>query len=194
MSNAHKCMLLAAGIAAALAAHAAAPQGWFLAGSKPDNYDTGVDRDTVYNAKPSAFLKAKADQDGFGTLLQSFSADPYIGKRIRFSANVKSDNVARWAGLWMRVDGKDTDPSHASLAFDNMQNRPIKGTTGWKRYEVVLNVPQGAAGVYLGILLDGPGQVWLNDVKVEVVGTDVPVTGQPMMSLPDAPRNLGFDQ
>ena len=63
MSNAHKCMLLAAGIAAALAAHAAAPQGWFLAGSKPDNYDTGVDRDTVYNAKPSAFLKAKADQD-----------------------------------------------------------------------------------------------------------------------------------
>ena len=192
MSNVR--MFLAGGIAAALAAYAAAPQGWILAGSKPANYDTGVDRDTVYNAKPSAFLKAKADQDGFGTLMQQFSADPYIGKRVRFSANVKSDNVARWAGLWMRVDGKDTDPSHASLAFDNMQNRPITGTTGWKHYDVVLDVSKGATGVFLGILLDGPGQVWLNDVKVEVVGAGVPVTGQTGTSLPDAPRNLGFDQ
>jgi hypothetical protein len=94
----------------------------------------------------------------------------------------------------MRIDGKDTDRTQQSLAFDNMQNRPIKGTTEWKRYDVVLNVPQGATGVFLGILLDGPGQVWLNDVKVEVVGTDVPVTSQPVMSLPDGPRNLGFDQ
>jgi hypothetical protein len=187
-------MFLATGIAAVLAAHAATPPGWGLAGSKPGNYDTGVDRDTLYNAKPSAFLKAKADQDGFGTLMQSFSADPYIGKRVRFSANVKSDNVARWAGLWMRVDGKDTNLTQQSLTFDNMQNRPIKGTTEWKRYDVVLNVPQGATGVFLGILLDGPGQVWLNDVKVEVVGADVPVTGQSTMSLPDGPRNLGFDQ
>ena len=190
MSNLHKCMLLAAGIAAALLANAAAPQGWFLAGSKPANYDTGVDRETVYNARPSAYLKAKADQEGFGTLMQSFLADPYVGKRVRFSGYAKSDSVARWAGLWMRVDGKG---SNQTLAFDNMQDRPIKGTTGWQRYEVVLNVPQGATGIALGILLDGPGQVWLNSLNIEVVGTDVPVTGR-SANLPDGPRNLGFDQ
>ena len=36
-----------------------------------------------------------------------------------------------WAGLWMRVDkGKDM------VAFDNMQDRPIKGTTDWQRYYI----------------------------------------------------------
>jgi hypothetical protein len=161
-----------------------------MAGSKPANYDTGVDRDTVYNSKPSAYVKAKADQDGFGTLMQQFSADQYVGKRVRFSAYVKSDSVTRWAGLWMRVDGKT---SGRSLAFDNMQDRPITGTTGWQPYAVVLDVPEGATGIALGILLDGPGQVWLNSVNVEVVDASVPATGH-SANLPDGPRNLGFDK
>jgi hypothetical protein len=34
----------------------------------------------------------------------------------------------------MRVDkGKDM------IAFDNMQDRPIEGTTDWQRYDAVLN-------------------------------------------------------
>jgi len=190
MSNVRRYTFLAAGIASALVANAAAPQGWFLAGTKPANYDTGVNREVIYNARPSAYLKAKADQEGFGTLMQIFPADPYVGKRVRFSGYVKSDSVARWAGLWMRVDGKNPQQT---LAFDSMQGRPIKGTAGWKRYEVVLDVPQGATGIALGILLDDPGQVWLNSVNVEVVGTDVPVTGH-LANLPEGPRNLGFDQ
>jgi len=190
-SNVRKYMFLTAAIAVALVANAAAPQGWLLAGSKPANYDTGVDREAVYKALPSAYLKATVDQEGFGTLMQSFSADPYVGKRVRFSGYVKSGSVARWAGLWMRVDGKN---AQQPLAFDNMQDRPIKGSVGWKRYEVVLDVPQGATGIALGILLDGPGQVWLNSVAVEVVGTDVAATGQSAKQLPDGPRNLGFDR
>jgi hypothetical protein len=184
-------MLLAAGIAAVLLANAAAPTGWILAGSKPANYDTGVDRATVYNGLPSAYLKAKADEDGFGTLMQSFSADQYVGKRVRFSGNVKSDSVTQWAGLWMRVDGKS---GSAPLAFDNMQDRAIKGTSGWQRYQVVLDVPQGATGVALGILLAGPGQVWLNNTNIEVVSTDVAPTGKAGGLLPDGPKNLGFDK
>jgi hypothetical protein len=189
MSNVYRTLLAAAGIAAAaLLATAAAPEGWYLAGSKPANYDTGVDRDTVFNAKPSAYLKAKADQEGFGTLMQDFSADQYVGKRVRLSAFVKSGNVTRWAGLWMRVDGM---PKAPPLAFDNMQDRPIKGTTEWRRYEVVLDVPRGATGIFFGILLDGPGEVWLNSTNIEVVGTNVPVTGHARL---EAPQNLGFDR
>ncbi len=193
MSNVYRRTWTVAGIAAAaFLATAAAPEGWYLAGSKPANYDTGVDRETVFNKLPSAYLKAKTDQEGFGTLMQDFSADQYVGKRVRFRAFVKSDNVARWAGLWMRVDGKNGAPAY--LAFDNMQDRPIKGTTGWQQYDVVLDVPAGAAGIFFGILLDGPGEVWLNNTKIEVVGTDVPATGQAGKPRSAAPRNLGFDQ
>jgi hypothetical protein len=192
MSNVCKIISAAAVLAAsALLATAAAPPGWLLAGNKPDNYETGVDRQAIYNKLPSAFLKAKADEEGFGTLMQQFSADQYRGKRLRLSAFVKSDNVARWAGLWMRIDGKD--PATGHLGFDNMQDRGIKGTTAWQRYDVVLDVPENAAGIALGILLAGPGEVWLNNVKIEVVGNDVPVTGFPK-SPAEGPRNLSFDQ
>lgn len=172
-----------------LAAQAAAPTGWFLAGTKPASYETGTDAQVAYNGHPSAYLKAKGPvSDGFGTLMQDFRADKYLGKRVRFSAFVKSDGIQSWAGLWMRVD-KEKD----SVAFDNMQDRAIKGTTGWQKYDVVLDVPQDATGIFFGVLLDGPGAVWLNSAKFEVVGADVPTTGGKGTKLPDGPTNLNFE-
>jgi len=150
----------------------------------------GVDKTVLNLSRASSFLKAKADQEGFGTLMQSFSAKDYAGKRLRLSGYVKSENVTRWAGLWMRVDANSGNAPQP-LAFDNMQNRPIKGTSGWQRYEVVLDVPESAVGIAFGILLDGPGEVWLNSLEFDVMSAAVETTGKSM--LPEGPRNLGFD-
>ena len=89
----------------------------------------------------------------------------------------------------MRVDGPGNHPN--LLAFDNMQDRPIKGTTAWQRYEVVLDVPDSALGVYLGVLIDGPGEVWLNSNELQIVNTSIPTTGR-NSAMPDGPRNLNF--
>src|SRR5581483_12016409 len=124
-------------LAASYALFAAAPPGWFLAGSAPRSYETGVDQTVTYAGMPSAVLKSVSPvpPQGFGTMMQTIQAGDYRGKRIRFSAEVKSDSVADWAGLWMRVDeGKQV------TAFDNMQHRPIKGSTNWNPYTVVLDV------------------------------------------------------
>lgn len=173
-----------------LALQAAAPTGWFLSGSKPASYEVGIDAQAAYNGHPSAYLKAKvADTGGFGTLSQAFRADKYAGKRLRLSAFAKSDGVVDGAGLWLRVD-KDKD----IVAMDNMQDRPIKGTTGWQKYELVLDVPQDATGIFFGVLLSGQGTVWLNSAKFEVVGANVPTTGGKMGKLPDEPTNLDFEK
>ena len=174
-----------------LTLQAAAPTGWFLAGSKPASYDTGVDAQVSYNGHPCAYLKSKDSQiDGFGTLMQDFRAEHYLGKRVRFSAFVKTADVQAWAGLWMRID-KDSQ----QLAFDNMQNRPIKGTKDWQRYDVVLDVPQSATGIFFGLLLGGTGQVWISNVKFEVVQPDIQTTGGSIAPpMPDEPANLNFDK
>lgn len=172
-----------------LAWAATAPQGWFLAGNRPADYDTGVDAQAVYGGQPSAYLKSKAPAiDGFGTLMQSFKAEEYLGKRLRFSAFVKTEAVADWAGLWMRVDSPK-----GPLAFDNMMSRPIKGTTAWQNYEVVLDVPAGATGIAFGILLHGTGSAWINSVKMEAVGMGIPTTGARTLPRPDAPENLALE-
>ena len=182
-----------AGLATLL--NAAPPAGWFMAGSKPTSYESGVDQAQAVNGLPSAYMKSVQDvTDGFGTLMQNFSASKYLGKRVRLSANVKSDKVAQWAGLWMRVDGDSPDPQKHTLSFDNMQTRPIKGTTDWKKYEVVLDVPDGATGIFFGVLLTGTGEVWMNDFKLEEVSTSVPTTSALPIPPPSTPQNLNFEK
>jgi hypothetical protein len=167
----------------------AVPQGWLLAGSNPRNYETGLDPQASYQGFPSAYLKAKqSGTEGFGTLMQRFSAGQYAGKRVRLRASVKAEEVADWAGLWMRVDKGST-----MVNFDNMMDRPIKGTSTWQNYEVILDVPQDATGIAFGILLNKSGSVWLNSVKFESVGLDVPTTAATPAGLPEGPANLNFE-
>jgi hypothetical protein len=175
--------------ACSLALQAAAPKGWFVAGSKPTEYESGIDTVAAYNGHPSAYLKAKVSSvEGFGTLMQDFRADHYLGKRVRFSGFVKTERAQDWAGLWMRVDKESKQ-----LAFDNMEDRSIKGTTDWKQYDVVLDVPQDATGIFFGVLLSGTGTVWLSEAKFEIVGPNVPTTNRVVQSRQDEPVNLGFE-
>jgi|SRR5271157_5668609 len=172
----------------ALAVHASVPRGWILAGSKPAEYEVGVDASQAYQGHASAYLKSRETSvDGFGTLMQSMNADQYKGKRVRLSGLVKSEEVLGWAGLWMRVDqGK------SMVAFDNMQDRAIKGTTSWQRYDVVLDVPKDATGISFGILLAGTGELWLSGTRFDVVEMETPVTKPHDTMIPDKPVNLDF--
>jgi hypothetical protein len=165
---------------------ASVPAGWNLAGTKPQEYNCSVDPAASYDNQLSLYLKSRqgVQTTGFGTLMQGFSADKYVGKRVHLSGNLKSEGVESWGGLWMRVDDANhpRSPYSSSVAFDNMhdgiKDRSIRGTTGWKNYSVVLDVPEGATDIYIGFLLDGPGALWVNGLKVEVVGPEFPVTGK----------------
>lgn len=185
----------------AFALQAAVPTGWSLAGTKPGDYDCSIDPGAAHLGQPSTYLKSKPGikATGFATIMQDFSAAPYAGKRIRLSANLKSEAVESWGGLWMRIDDANhpnpTNGHPSVVAFDNMRDRSIKGTTGWRNYSVVLNVPEGATGIYIGFQLDGPGALWVNGIKFEVVGPEVAVTGKPLSQpAPQGPTNLSFEK
>jgi hypothetical protein len=168
------------------------PSGWFASGSAPKDYEVRIDRSEHYSGKASGFITCKTDQPtGFGTLMQVFKADSYHGKRLRMTGYVKADDVATWAGIWMRVDG----PGGANLAFDNMQDRPIRGTIGWEEYEVVLDIPDNAVNISFGVLLAGKGRVWADDFAFQEVGPDVAVTDlrKKIKDMPSEPMNLGFE-
>jgi hypothetical protein len=163
--------------------------GWHKTGSHPEDYDMGTDQSVAYHGKSSGYIRSnKPDPRPFGTYMQMFEATEYLGKRVRFSAFVKCENVENWASLWMRVDGESKP-----IAFDNMQNRPIKGTQPWTQYSVVLNVDAAkATRIAFGVLLDGKGAVWIDEVRFETVDESVPVTDM-IKPLPPKP-NLGFDK
>ena len=165
------------------------PKGWQAAGSHPQNYEMGIDPAITYGDKACATIKANESPGAsFGTLMQSIAATNYRNTRLRLSGVVKATGVDEWAGLWMRVDG----PQQQGLAFDNMQGRRITGTCDWAGHAVVLDVAAEAEVIAFGILLSGPGQVWLADVQLETVGPEVPTTDQTRPPLPEQPVNLSF--
>jgi C-terminal processing protease CtpA/Prc len=178
--------------------------GWTQFGS-PTAYRIGLDRSTAHSGTASGHVTARsAAPSGFGTLSQTIRADNYLGKRVRLSAYLKTRAVAgSGAGLWMRIDGEG-----GTLAFDNMQSRPIMGTTDWRLVSVVLDVPTTAVGIALGLLLASPGEAWIDDASLEVVGGDVPITNmmeatsdpnrvteqrKTYEARPMTPANMGFE-
>jgi hypothetical protein len=170
------------------------PNGWIKAGSNPGEYEVGIDSSTHHGGRASGYLKAiTKDLHGFGTLMQMAGPGQYLGKRVRLSAFVKADMVTDWAGLWFRVDGPVEGNQPKMLAFDNMQGRPIKGTMDWTPVEIVLDVPSEATAIAFGVLLSRDGEVWLDDVKFEVVPASVPVTGHGVQ-MASSPSNLDFER
>ena len=137
------------------------PTGW---GGGGKGYELTRSSD-AHQGESCGKIESVDDKVVFGTFTSNLEVTEYRGKRVRYSGYLRSNMEAKsWAGLWMRVDvGK------VSVAFDNMQSRPVKGTTDWTEYSVVLDVPENATNINFGFLIGGHGTLWGDDLSFEIV-------------------------
>ena len=168
-------------------------KGWLLTGTNPSLYTIKADHEVFHTGSKSGYLGSKqpAEEGQFGTLMQSFSAKNWIGKRMKMSCFIKTKDTMK-CGAWCRIDTKSGD----LVQFDNMDNRSIHGTTDWNYYSIVLDVLEQSASIHFGILLVGSGEVWIDGVQFEEVDFSVPSTNMigSASDLPLEPVNLGFDE
>ncbi|MDU2241954.1 MAG: AraC family transcriptional regulator [Paenibacillus sp.] len=167
-------------------------KGWMPSDSHPDLYGMKTDDQIFHRGRKSGVLysKGEAGEGQFGTMMQSFSAEQFKGKRMKLSCFLKTENAAK-CGAWCRVDNHSGD----MIQFDNMDNRSIHGTTNWNFYSIVLDVPPESASIHFGVLLIGKGMVWADGFKFEEVDLTVPVTNRlGQEKLPFEPINLSFDE
>jgi hypothetical protein len=136
------------------------PGAWFLAGQSPAAYTMSGD---PTQASPGLVLSSpSAPASTFGTAMTQVDPAAFAGHHARLVATVETEGVGAWAGLWMRVDGQNGQV----LAFDNMQDRPISGTTAAASYQVELEVASGATEVSYGVLLVGSGTVRVSNLTI----------------------------
>lgn len=110
----------------------------------------------------------KVDENQAGVAALHFPAE-YAGKMIQLSGYLKLSNVTDGhAGLFLRIDGERT-----VLGANIMQRENMKGTKDWASYSVKLPMPENAKTIYVGAGLWGTGQIWLDDLKVSIVGKDL---------------------
>jgi hypothetical protein len=76
------------------------PQSWSLSSSNPEHigdlYETHVDHEIFYEGVSSGQLESKAKEtDTSATLMQAITAGAFRGKKIRYSAFLKTRNVQK---------------------------------------------------------------------------------------------------
>jgi len=148
----------------------------FTVQSSTDLYDGGVDSDVHREGGPptACLMSDSAIFNAVGYLITSADFQPFVGKRVRFSAYVRGEKMENLAGLRLIVWGSDS----RMISYDEMSDRPITGSDAkdWKRYECVADIPEATRIVTVGARLRGKGKIWLDKAQLEQVGNDIPVT------------------
>jgi beta-lactamase regulating signal transducer with metallopeptidase domain len=166
-----------------------APQNWERMGDAADDYAVALDPTHLREgAIPVLFSSKGPSTHGFGALAQGVPATNFLSRRVRFTAWVRTEGVPQSASLWFRAD----DAMNHTVAFDNMDDRPLTGATPWTRLEIVQDIPSHASLVIAGLLLVGPGRVWIQGPALEVVGPGTPLTGTRNVTPSREPANLDF--
>lgn len=149
------------------------PTGWW-AGSQ-GGYQAVADSVTRYEGRYSLRIKSNGEdrpEKAFGVATQRIPVT-FRGKTLKLTAFAKTENVQNgFAGLWLRIDG-----AQGALDFDNMNKRPIQGSTGWQQYTITLPLSDDAQAIFFGGLMPATGTLWLD--KFELTVDDKPISQAP---------------
>lgn len=145
-----------------LNADKSAATGWVVSFQPEQLKAYPVKADSVVKQEGKYALSIEKVNDGsdFGVIdfpiLKVFKGD-----KVQLKGYIKTQNVTGYAGLWMRIDG--------TTAFDNMQDRGIKGTTDWTEYTIDLPYDEEkATNIHSGALLVGDGKIWVDNFRLYI--------------------------
>lgn len=143
--------------------------------------DAGVDTALAAAGQDNISIYCGMAEPSFGGWMRTLDAEPYRGRRVRYSAWIKGAGIEDAGGpdqpvigsasLWIAVGS----PSRGSL-MDNLGDQSIRGHTSWEYREVVVDVPEDSRRILPGFWVRGKGQLWIRDQVLEVVSDSVPAT------------------
>jgi hypothetical protein len=120
---------------------------------------------------------ARANIDGFVTLMQSIPAEPLRGKTIRLRGQVRAAvrGPEGSAALWLRVDRAGSKAGF----FDNMRDRPVREAE-WREYSIEGMVADDAANVSFGVMASGAVTADFDAIDLAVRDGSGPWTAVPI--------------
>jgi hypothetical protein len=146
------------------------PPGWSVAAPSPKEGDrwASLRRDGCRPGHTSGHgcavvMVPENASTNFSELMQSFSAAPFRGKTIRLRAwlRLETADPSDTGQLWLKVD-------RANEQTFNLKDRSVDSAK-WTRSEINTEVNDDSTFIYFGIILQGKGRVWVDDVSFEVV-------------------------
>ena len=116
----------------------------------------------VTNEQVHLTYQGEPGLDSFGAVGTHFDAAPFIGKKLKFSAEIKSQN-SEYSSIWLRVND-----SERVIAFDNAIDRSLIGTKEWTHFQVVLPINPGAESISAGLIQGAKGSISARNISFSV--------------------------
>nr|WP_294792808.1 S41 family peptidase [uncultured Mucilaginibacter sp.] len=161
------------------------PSGWnYMSPAMTASYNFELDSVEKQHGKYAMQISSKAADAVYASLNFNI-AKKFKGGEIELRGFLKTENVEGVAGLWMGVDG--------TTAFDNMQNRNIRGTTPWTEYSVKLPYDDDkAVNIRAGAILQGKGKIWFDNVRMFIDGKPIEEAKIKTIALAKAETDTAF--
>ncbi len=153
--------------------------GWTADEPFPGNYRVALDKVIVHGGNSSVFLRSIVPEpQGRVAVSQRLAASGFKGSRVRLSVFLRSERIVDSRGICLNT------------VFGNRvvhcESLRVGGTSGWKRYEIVDDVPIETSTVEIKLQMARADTLWADDFVFEKVDSSVP------LSRTDAPQNLNF--
>ncbi len=134
--------------------------------SNGQSYTFQADSKSAWSAPSSAKIH-RHGLETFGLLNQHIQLQPaWINKTARLSAQLKTEGATDGGGaLVLQMIGSRGD----ILAWNHMVDARAKQTQDWKQYSIDLKVLSTALTINVGVMLEGAGTLWADDIKLEII-------------------------
>lgn len=139
-----------------------APKWECSAHSDPFSFEYVIDESSPSAGKRS--LRIERIRNEPWALITQAIRDPKLrGAKLRFSLHVRAQGATgEGGGPYFFAHGR------GGMRVGHEQ-RLVNGTTGWERVTMEFRVPEGTEIFEVGACLHGPGRVWIDDARLEVL-------------------------
>jgi len=143
------------------AASGGVPTGWYL---NSTDFQYTLDTSTAVDGAQSLRITSLTDTVQYGDAAEVLTAGPATGLTFHLSGYIRTQAANGFAILWAYAN----DSQGNRLAIGT--SPPTGGTTGWKRYDMYLDVPAGASTLNFGVQLGGTGTAWFDNLSIDLNG------------------------
>ncbi len=139
-----------------------APQWGCSAHSDAGSFRYTVDGSGAASGQRSLRVE-RVRNEPWGLITQAVHDPKLRGARLRFSLAVRTEGASgNGGGVFYAAQG----PGGVTIAH---QQKLTPGTSGWSRIAVEFVVPAAANLFEVGAILEGPGTLWIDDARLEVL-------------------------
>jgi hypothetical protein len=133
------------------------------AGSRPHDYSAAAE------GQCAVLYSAAAEPRGSAVLVQAVFAEDFRGTTAVFSGDFRTEDVTGQAGLCLEI--AEPDPRvHPDRGAGRVVT--VTGSRDWSRHQITVPVSQDDEIIRFGIVLAGPGRVWLRNPDLRAAGPD----------------------